>query len=110
MRQTIGIPMGTDCAPFLANLYLYALENKFIRNLINEGKTKLAKQFRHCHRYIDDLMALNADGAFERHKDNIYPKGLVLKNTNHDPKAASFLDLDIQTDTDSGTLQLQTVR
>ena len=27
-RQWIGIPMGTDCAPFLANLYLFALEYK----------------------------------------------------------------------------------
>ena len=25
-KQSIGIPMGTDCAPFLANLYLFALE------------------------------------------------------------------------------------
>ena len=25
-RQKIGIPMGTDCAPYLANLYPYALE------------------------------------------------------------------------------------
>ena len=22
-RQVIGIPMGTDCAPFLANLFLF---------------------------------------------------------------------------------------
>ena len=25
-RQVIGIPMGTDCAPFLANLFLYSQE------------------------------------------------------------------------------------
>ena len=25
-RQTIGIPMGTDCAPQLANLYLFHRE------------------------------------------------------------------------------------
>ena len=25
-RQVIGIPMGTDCAPFLANLFLYSYE------------------------------------------------------------------------------------
>ena len=25
-RQQIGIPMGTDCAPFLANLFLYSYE------------------------------------------------------------------------------------
>ena len=29
-RQNIGIPMGTDCAPFLANLYLYALEFDYL--------------------------------------------------------------------------------
>jgi hypothetical protein len=27
-RQWIGIPMGTDCAPFLANLYLFAKEHR----------------------------------------------------------------------------------
>jgi hypothetical protein len=30
-RQKIGIPMGTDCAPYLANLYLYALEFKYLK-------------------------------------------------------------------------------
>ena len=29
-KQDIGIPMGTDCAPFLANLYLFALEHKWV--------------------------------------------------------------------------------
>ena len=28
-RQTIGIPMGTDCAPLLANLFLSYYEYKF---------------------------------------------------------------------------------
>ena len=31
-RQKIGIPMGTDCAPYLANLYSYALEFKYLEN------------------------------------------------------------------------------
>ena len=29
-RQTIGIPMETDCAPLLANLFLFYHEYKFI--------------------------------------------------------------------------------
>ena len=29
-RQTIGIPMGTDCAPQLANLYLFHHEYMFL--------------------------------------------------------------------------------
>ena len=28
--QSIGIPMGTNCAPLLANLYLYYYESLFI--------------------------------------------------------------------------------
>ena len=27
-RQCIGIPMGTDCSPLLANLYLFSFEYK----------------------------------------------------------------------------------
>ena len=29
-RQQIGIPMGTDCAPFLANLFLFSYEFKWL--------------------------------------------------------------------------------
>ena len=29
-QQVIGIPMGTDCAPFLANLFLFAYEFQWI--------------------------------------------------------------------------------
>ena len=33
-----GIPMGTDCAPYLANLFLYAYEFDFMNNLIKKKK------------------------------------------------------------------------
>ena len=32
-QQVIGIPMGTDPAPFMANLFLYYYENKFMKEL-----------------------------------------------------------------------------
>ena len=28
-RQVIGIPIGTNCAPLLADLFLYSYENEF---------------------------------------------------------------------------------
>ena len=31
-RQTIGIPMGTDCAPQLANLFLYEKPDTYRRS------------------------------------------------------------------------------
>ena len=33
-RQIIGVPMGTDCAPDLANLFLFVFEYKYVMNLI----------------------------------------------------------------------------
>ena len=41
-RQMVGIPMGTNCAPLLADLFLYSYENEFLDKLIKEGKRKLA--------------------------------------------------------------------
>ena len=32
--QVIGIPMGTNCAPLLADLFLYSYENEFLDNMI----------------------------------------------------------------------------
>ena len=34
--QVIGIPMGTNCAPFLANLMLFMYEFRYLRLLVNE--------------------------------------------------------------------------
>ena len=33
-RQVIGIPMGTNRAPSLADLFLYSYENEFLNNMI----------------------------------------------------------------------------
>ena len=32
-----GIPMGTNCAPLLTDLFLYSYENKFLDKLIKES-------------------------------------------------------------------------
>ena len=44
-RQMVGIPMGTNCASLLADLFLYSYENKFLDKLIKEVKRKLARKF-----------------------------------------------------------------
>ena len=36
-RQVIGIPMGTNCAPLLADLFLYSYENEFLDDMIRKG-------------------------------------------------------------------------
>ena len=41
--QVIGIPMGTNCAPLLADLFLYSYENEFLDNMIKTGHRRLAR-------------------------------------------------------------------
>ena len=38
-KQVIGIPMGTDCAPFLANLFLFAYEYKWLTKKFKRQKS-----------------------------------------------------------------------
>ena len=40
-RLMVGISMGTNCAPLLADLFLYSYENEFLNKLIKEGKRSL---------------------------------------------------------------------
>ena len=57
-RQTIGIPMGTDCAPQLANLFLFHYEYLYMINLMHDNLCT-AKRFSDTVRYINDLLTLN---------------------------------------------------
>ena len=36
-QQTVGIPMGINCAPLLADLFLYSYEAEFIQMLLKRG-------------------------------------------------------------------------
>ena len=57
--QVIGIPMGTNCARSLADLFHYSYENEVLDNMIKGGHRRLARSFNLCYRYIDDLIVFN---------------------------------------------------
>ena len=88
----VGIPMGTNCAPLLAGLFLYSYENEFSDKLIKEGKRKLARKFNLSYCYIDDLMSFNNKRLKEFISD-IYPKELTISETTESTSVASYFDL-----------------
>lgn len=49
--QKIGIPIGTDAAPFLANLFLYFYEFSFLEK--NNTNPAICRRLSRCFRYID---------------------------------------------------------
>ena len=93
-QQIIGIPMGSDPAPFMANLFLYYYESKWLKE-IKKSDLHRARQFGNTFRFIDDLNAMNDGGEFERSFKEIYPIELELKK-EHGGSSATFLDLQIQ--------------
>ena len=91
-RQTIGIPMGTNSAPLLADLFLYSYESEVLDELVKEGKRKLARKFNLSYRYIDDLISFN-NKRFKEFISDIYPKELTISETIESTSVASYLDL-----------------
>ena len=77
--QNSGIPMGTDCAPQLANLYLFYYEYSYMRSLLKTNLC-LTKRFADTVMYIDDLCSLN-NSKFNSQMSYIYPLRLTLKRT-----------------------------
>ena len=93
-RQKIGIPMGIDPAPQMANLYLYYYEAAYMEKLTKENYGA-ARKFNFTSRFIDDLATLNNDGQLMKEKEKIYPDELKLNLENPDDQHATFLDLNI---------------
>ena len=55
-QQTIASSnMGTNCAPLLADLFLYSYEAEFVQNLLKAGNKHLAQQFNFTYLYIADV-------------------------------------------------------
>lgn len=107
-RQTIGLPMGTNCAPNLANLYLYSYESTFIDRLVAVKGTSIGEQFHMSFRLIDDTLSIDnphwrvyAERKYESVPADgiggIYPAALALNNTTVVPdREVTFLGIRIR--------------
>ena len=91
-RQIVGIPMGTNCAPLVADLFLFCYERDFMKKLSSDYQADVIKAFNLTSRYLDDL--LNIDNPyFEGMVNQIYPPELQLYTANTSDTEAPFLDL-----------------
>ena len=93
-RQVVGIPMGTNCAPLIADLFLYCFEKKFMLKLQKQKRHGLIQSFSNTSRYLDDILTID-NPFFERFIPSIYPSELQLNKSNYAPTECSFLDLNI---------------
>ena len=104
-QQTIGIPMGTNCAPLLADLFLYSYEAEFVQCLLKADKKHLAQQFNFTYRYIDDVLFLK-NTKFAEYLEFIYPRELEIKETTETTASSSNLDCYLYIDNGKLTTRL----
>ena len=84
--------MGMNCAPLLADSFLYSYEADFIQSSISMGKKQLASRFNLTYRYNDDALFIN-NPEFENHLSQMYTAELEIKGTTESTTLASVLDL-----------------
>ena len=84
--------MGTNCAPLLADIFLYSYEAEIIQSLLSTGRTQLASWFNYTYRYIDDVLSIN-NPEFENYLGQMYPVEFEIKDTAESNTSASYLDL-----------------
>ena len=55
-RQIVGIPIGTNCAPLVADLFLFCYERDFMLSLSEDNQSEVIEAFNSSSRYLHDLM------------------------------------------------------
>ena len=72
--------MGTNCAPLVADLFLFCYERDFMTPLSDVKQAEIIVVFKSTSRYLDDL--LNIDNPyFEGIVSCIYPPEVQLKQS-----------------------------
>ena len=85
---------GSNCAPLVADLFLFCYERTFMLSLSDNNQTDIIEPFNCTSRYLDDL--LNIDNPyFEQMVGQIYPTELQLNKANSSNTEAPFLDLNL---------------
>ena len=91
-QQCIGVPIGVDCAPAIANLTLFRYEYEYMAKLLRSNYRRALK-FNGSFRLMDDISSINSDGVFQEDIPLIYPASLELKKENDGNTSANILDL-----------------
>ena len=91
-RQIVCIPMGTNCAPLVADWFLFCYERDFMPSLSGVKQAELIEAMKSTSRYLDDLLNIN-NPYFEGKVNRVYPPELQLNRANTSDTEAPFLDL-----------------
>ena len=104
-RQVAGIPMGTNCAPLVADLCLFCYERDFMMSLSGDKQADIIGAFNTTSRYLDDILNIN-NNYFDNTVSQIYPAELQLNKANTSDIEASLLDLHLTISNDTASTKI----
>ena len=93
-KQILGIPMGGNASPFIADLYLSWCEYCYMTKVVKHDYA-MAKLLSYNCRYFDDICTVNLQNFGDIAKD-IYDNTLLLEGSTCSYKQDTFLDLYIR--------------
>ena len=70
-QQIVGILRGTNCAPFIADLFLFCYERDFMSKIYKSKQYGLIDMFNDTSRYLDEIFTIDKP-EFEKHIRDIY--------------------------------------
>ena len=88
-RQVVGIPMGTNCAPLVADLFLFCYERDSMMSLTDDKQADVIDAFNTTSRYLDNILSIN-NVYFDNMVSQIYPSELQLNKANTSDTEATF--------------------
>ena len=98
-RRVVGIPLGTNCAPLVADLLLFCYERDFMISLSDDKQADVIGAFNTTSRYLDDILNINYV-YFYNMVSQIYPSEHQLNKANTSDKEVTFLDLNLSISND----------
>ena len=90
MIQVIGRTMGSELTPFFADLFLSHKEADWVKAQRKFRAINIRK-ISNSFRFIDELLSLNDDSAFEKHYKDILSNRIGTEERRN--SCASFLDI-----------------
>ena len=81
-RQSVGIPMGSTCAPLVADLFLFCYDCDFMSSLFDDNQPDINEAFFSTSRYLDDLLNIENPNFEGRMVNQICPPELQLNKAN----------------------------
>ena len=97
--QVVGIPVGTNCAPLVAGLFLFCYEGDFMMALSDDRRADVVDAFDTTFGCLGGVLDVG-DVCFDNIVGQIYPSGLQLNKANASDAAVAFLYLHLSVSND----------